>query len=100
MPAPAKVVLPSSDAEYLHNPKPPYPRMSTTMGEQGNVMVRVFVGADGFPKDVELQKSSGFERLDQAALTAVKQWRFVPGTRDGVPVAMWMGTTVKYVLGQ
>jgi periplasmic protein TonB len=99
-PVPAKVVLPSSDAEYLHNPKPPYPRMSTTMGEQGNVMVRVFVGADGLPKEVELQKSSGFERLDQAALAAVKQWRFAPGTRDGAPVAMWMGTTVKYVLGQ
>ena len=98
--APAKVVLPISDAAYLRNPKPPYPRMSTTMGEQGNVMVRILVGVDGLPKEVELQKSSGFERLDNAALSGVKQWRFVPGKRDGVPEEMWMGTTVKFVLGQ
>jgi periplasmic protein TonB len=55
---PAKVVLPISDAAYLRNPKPPYPRMSTTMGEQGNVMVRILVGVDGLPKEVELQKTT------------------------------------------
>jgi periplasmic protein TonB len=98
--SPAKVVLPISDAAYLRNPKPPYPRMSNTMGEQGNVIVRILVGVDGLPKEVELQKTSGFERLDKAALAGVMQWHFVPGKRDGVPEEMWMGTTVKFVLGQ
>jgi periplasmic protein TonB len=95
---PAKVVLPSSDAEYLSNPKPPYPPISKRLGEQGNVKVRIFIGADGLPKKTELQQTSGFERLDQAALVAVMTWRYVPGKRGGVPEDMWMGTTISYVL--
>ena len=97
-PAPAKVVLPSSDAEYLNNPKPPYPPMSKRLNEQGNVMVRIFIDADGLPQKAELQKTSGFERLDQAALSAVMKWRYIPGKRGGVPEAMWMGTTIKFIL--
>jgi periplasmic protein TonB len=95
---PAKVVLPSSDAEYLSNPKPPYPPTSMRLGEQGNVKVRIFIGADGLPKKTVLQQTSGFERLDQAALVAVMTWRYVPGKRGGVPEDMWMGTTISYVL--
>ena len=97
-PVPAKVVLPSSDAEYLSNPKPVFPPMSKRLGEQGNVKVRIFIGADGLPKKAELQQTSGYERLDQAALAAVMQWRFVPGKRGGVAEDMWMGTTIAYVL--
>lgn len=97
-PAPAKVVLPSSDAEYLNNPKPPYPPMSKRLNEQGNVMVRIYIDADGLPQKAELQKTSGFERLDQAALAVVMKWRYVPGKRNGVPEAMWMGTTIKFIL--
>jgi periplasmic protein TonB len=95
---PAKIVLPSSDADYLSNPKPSYPPMSKRLNEQGEVKVRVYIGADGLPKKSELQKTSGFERLDQAALAAVMQWRYVPGKRDGVAEAMWMGTTITYIL--
>lgn len=97
-PAPAKVVLPSSDADYLNNPKPPYPPMSKRMNEQGNVMVRIYIDADGLPQKAELQRTSGFERLDQAALAVVMKWRYVPGKRGGTPEAMWMGTTIKFIL--
>lgn len=97
-PVPVKVVLPSSDADYLNNPKPVFPLMSKRLGEQGNVKVRIFIGADGLPKKAELQQTSGYERLDQAALAAVMQWRFVPGKRGGVAENMWMGTTIAYVL--
>lgn len=97
-PAPAKVVLPTSDAEYLNNPKPPYPPMSKRLNEQGNVMVRIYIDADGLPQKAELQRTSGFERLDQAALAVVMKWRYVPGKRGGVPEAMWMGTTIKFIL--
>lgn len=95
---PTKIVLPSSDADYLSNPKPPYPHMSKRLNEQGDVKVRVYIGVDGLPKKSELQKTSGFERLDQAALVAVMQWRYVPGKRDGIAEAMWMGTTISYIL--
>ncbi len=97
-PAPAKVVLPSSDAEYLNNPKPPYPPMSKRLNEQGNVMVRIYIDSEGSPQKAELQRTSGFERLDQAALAVVMKWRYVPGKRGGLPVAMWMGTTIKFIL--
>jgi periplasmic protein TonB len=99
-PAPALKVLPSTDADDLYNPNQRYPRMSQTLGEQGTVMVRILIGDNGLPKKAELQKTSGFERLDQAALDFVMQSRYKPGTLGGKPTEMWMGREVKYVLRQ
>ena len=87
--APAKVELPNSKADYLHNPPPDYPRMSVRLGEQGQVIVKVLIGADGVPQKAEVQTSSGFERLDKAALDAAMRWRYVPGKRGGVAETMW-----------
>jgi periplasmic protein TonB len=97
-PAPAKVELPSSDADYLQNPKPVYPPMSKRLGEQGRVMVRVLIGVDGAVQSATLAKSSGYDRLDQAAMAAVVKWRFVPGKRGGVAEAMWHQIPVNFVL--
>lgn len=99
-PAPTLKVLPSTDADDLYNPNQRYPRMSFSMGEQGTVMVRILIGDDGLPKKAELQKTSGFERLDQAALDFVMQSRYKPGTLGGKPTEMWMGREVKYILRQ
>src|SRR6185369_7497415 len=98
-PAPAKVDLPSSDADYLQNPKPAYPPLSKRLGEQGKVVVRVLIGADGTAHQVELRQSSGYERLDQAALVTVQRWRYVPGKRGGVAEAMWFNVPIYFVLG-
>lgn len=98
--APARLELPSSDADYLSNPKPPYPPMSKRLGEQGKAVVRVLIGADGLPQKVELRQSSGFERLDQSALATVMKWRYVPGKRGGVPEAMWFSVPISFVLEQ
>ena len=87
--APPKVELPSSEAAYLQNPKPAYPLMSKRLGEQGKVIVRVYIGADGIPQRAEIGKSSGYDRLDQAAISSVMRWKFVPGKRNGVAEAMW-----------
>ena len=97
-PPPAKVELPSSDAEYLHNPKPEYPRISKQRNEQGKVIVNVFIGTDGSPQKAEIKTSSGFERLDQAALATVRSWRYVPGKRGGVPEAMWFAVPINFVM--
>ena len=88
------IELPNSRADYLNNPKPRYPSASLRLEEQGKVVVRVFIGIDGIPQKIELGISSGFDRLDRAALEAVKEWRFVPGTRAGVPEAMWLDVPV------
>ena len=97
-PALAKITLPSSDADYLSNPKPTYPAMSKRLGEQGKVVVRVLIGADGLPQKSELRQSSGFDRLDDAALATVMKWRYVPGKRDGIAEAMWFNVPITFRL--
>jgi len=92
------IELPSSDADYLHNPKPAYPANSRRLGEQGKVIVRVLIGSDGTAQKAEVRQSSGFERLDLAALATVQRWRYVPGKRGGVPETMWFSVPVNFVL--
>lgn len=97
-PAPPRIELPSSDADYLNNPRPAYPALSRRLGEQGKVVVRVFIGADGSATRAEIRSSSGYERLDQTALQTVQRWRYVPGKRNGVPEAMWFNVPINFVL--
>jgi protein TonB len=97
-PAPPTVVLPSSDADYLQNPKPVYPSASKRRGEQGLVIHSVLIGTDGLPVSARLVKSSGFDALDQAALTAVMRWRYIPGKRNGVPTTMSFNVPINWVL--
>lgn len=85
--APA-VQLPSSDADYLQNPRPPYPPLSQRLGETGKVIHKVWIGVDGKAQRAELVSSSGYPRLDQAAYETVMRWRYVPGKRNGVPETM------------
>ncbi|MBX3671965.1 MAG: energy transducer TonB [Burkholderiales bacterium] len=97
-PAPPRVELPSASAAYLDNPPPEYPRLSRRLGEQGRVVLRVLIGVDGSAAQAEIRASSGFERLDQAALRAVLRWKYVPGRRGGTPEAMWFNVPVHFVL--
>lgn len=96
--APPRIELPSSDADYLQNPKPVYPAMSKRFGEQGQVVLRVLIGADGVAQKAEIRRSSGYDRLDHAALATVQRWRYVPGRRGGVPEAMWFNVPIHFVL--
>lgn len=78
------------DADYLQNPAPVYPPLSRRMGEEGKVMLRAYVLPSGRPESVELRQSSGSARLDEAALAAVRKWRFVPARRGSEAVAAWV----------
>lgn len=97
-PTPARVELPSSDADYLNNPYPPYPPMSKRMGEQGKVVIRTLIGADGVAQEASIHQSSGFDRLDQAALATARKWRYVPGKRAGMAETMWFNVPFTFVL--
>lgn len=74
------------DAAYLNNPKPVYPAASRRLGEEGRVVLRVQVNAEGQADAVDIKASSGFPRLDAAAREAVARWRFVPARRGETAV--------------
>jgi protein TonB len=82
------------DASQPH-PQPPYPDTALANGEQGDVLVGVYVSSSGHIKKFRVAQSSGFDDLDDAAVESVLGWRFVPATHDGNPVSEW--TTVKVV---
>ncbi|MET0329663.1 MAG: energy transducer TonB [Luteimonas sp.] len=79
--------LPSSLPRPVTMPQPDYPRASLRRGEQGEVLLLVKVGADGRVDGVDVIGSSQHRRLDRAAVSAVRRWRFEPAQRDGQPVA-------------
>lgn len=83
---PVAIVAARFDADYLHNPKPVYPTLSRRNGEEGKVLLKVRVSAQGSALDVAVSKSSGYGRLDSAAAEAVARWRFVPARRGDEPV--------------
>ena len=97
-PAAPRIELPSSNADYLNHPRPAYPPLSKRLGEQGKVVVRVFIDTNGSATQAEIAQSSGFDRLDQTALDTVRRWRYVPGKRAGVPEAMWFNVPINFVL--
>jgi TonB family protein len=74
-------------AELIDSPRPSYPVLSLRRGEQGTAVVRIQIAVDGSVAGVELVESSGFTRLDDAALNGVRAWRFRPATRNGVAIA-------------
>lgn len=73
-------------ASYLKNQPPKYPMSARRNKQQGMVLLEVKVSAEGSPKSVKVEKSSGFDTLDNAALAAVKKWKFVPARRGSAIV--------------
>ena len=87
---PATLTQARFDADYLHNPAPTYPPISRRLGEEGKVVLRVFVESNGRAAQVEIRTASGSTRLDQAAADAVAQWKFVPARRGEESVGAWV----------
>ena len=80
-------VAPKFGADYLQNPSPEYPGMSRRRGEQGKVLLKVFVSPQGQAEKVLLEKTSGFELLDKSAIDVVKTWKFIPASSNNQPVS-------------
>lgn len=98
-PAPPSAPTPPRAADYLNNPKPPYPALSRRLGEAGVVQLRALINPDGSVAQIQLLRSSGFERLDSAALNTVRDhWKFEPARQNGQAVAEWVNFPVEFIL--
>ena len=75
---------------------PVYPPIALAARKQGLVIIQATIGLDGRVIDTEVLKSEPL--LDQAALDAVRQWRYTPTQLNGEPVALIMTVTVSFRL--
>jgi len=90
---------PPRPADYLNNPKPPYPALSKRLGEEGVVRLNILVSPDGSVARLELARSSGHARLDESAMKTVQaSWKFEPATQAGKPVAAWVIVPIQFTL--
>ena len=87
-----------SNLQVTRRVEPSYPPASRRAGEQGTAVFSVLVDPSGHPQQVKVQTSSGFERLDQAAMEAIRHWVFNPAVRDSQKVAAWTSVRVKFQL--
>ncbi len=78
--------------------EPYYPPQMIREGAQGTVVLSIYILADGRVGEVKLISSSGHPKLDESAMREAKKWRFIPGTSDGQPMAMWKQLPVKFQL--
>ena len=92
--------IPPSGVQFLVPPAPVYSRISYKMHESGRAVVRVFIDATGTPRNVQLVTSTGFARLDDSALTAVRNARFKPYLENGVAVEGWASVPIDFELPQ
>ena len=97
-PAPTARTAPRSDTRRPLT-QPEYPPSSRRAGEAGTVILEVYVLENGRVGEAKVKQSSGFPRLDEAAVREVKRsWRLVPGTENGKPVPMWGQFAVTFKL--
>jgi protein TonB len=79
-------------------PSPDYPSTSRRLGEVGEVHLRVEIDTDGLPRRVSVHRSSGFPRLDESAVAAMRATRFAPYTEHGVALVVWTIVPIEFQL--
>ena len=93
---PDPLMLPARDDPG--NRGPAYPVAALRLRQQGTVLLRLYIGADGAVTRVETRRSSGVAALDAAAVAALSAWRFLPAERAGQPIASYRDQPVSFVL--
>lgn len=83
---------------YRENPPPAYPEQARRRRIEGTVVLEALVSGGGSVHHLAVQASSGYPLLDEAALRAVRGWRFEPGRRGSVPVTMKVLVPVRFAL--
>lgn len=86
-----EIKIPGGDdtaPEYLSGENPPYPKRAQRNGWEGAVLLTLLISSTGGVEMIEIIKTSGYEILDRQACESVRNWRFKPATRHGVPLAV------------
>ena len=83
---------------YKKNPRPVYPTVALRRRYQGTILLEVLVNSQGRVGELRVFRSCGYEVLDQAALTAVKDWLFEPGRQGDNKIDMWVRVPVRFQL--
>jgi protein TonB len=94
----AEVGSARSKVRFGNNPRPEYPRAAREAGWEGTTVLQVLVLPDGTVGLVSLHKTSGYAVLDEAALTAVKTWRFVPAMDGSFPLRSVVRLPIRFDL--
>ena len=84
--------------DYGANAPPKYPPFAREKGYEGTVYLRALIERDGRVGNLAIDRSSGYEILDRAAVDSVREWAFLPAQKDGKPVASWVLLPVRFVL--
>jgi len=81
--------------------RPAYPAASTRLGEEGSVSLALYLDETGKVREAKVDASSGFERLDEAAVKhAVRAWKFEPCMKGTQPVACWHRIKFRFKLDE
>jgi periplasmic protein TonB len=88
----------AQDLKTSSRVEPIYPPASRRAGEEGTVRVKVLVDERGRPSQVQVAQSSGFPKLDEAAIAAVRKWKFVAATDGNKSVQAWTQVAVTFKL--
>jgi len=88
----------STLSRYRQTPPPIYPASARRKGYEGLVLISVEILENGAPGLLLVKKSSGHVILDQAALEAIRKWKFVPAEKNGLPVRSWGDVPIRFVL--
>jgi protein TonB len=89
-----------SSVEYVREPVPRYPPQSRKLREQGLVVLRVLIDERGTACSIEVETSSGHERLDAAAREAVSRAAFRPYVEDGSPRRAFVLIPIEFSLNR
>lgn len=94
----APITPPFVDANQVSNPAPAYPALSRRLREQGVVLLDVLILPDGSVGEIRIRQSSGHQRLDDTALEAVRQWKYMPARRGAEPIPYWYVQPLEFSL--
>lgn len=91
---------PSPEVSYARLKPPRYPAEAIESGQSGSVLLKVLVGSDGTPQQVEVEAATNPGVFDAAAIAAVENWKFNPANREGSAVESWVRVPICFSLDE